>query len=373
VTDVAPHIRAVNSMARIHMLRLLAIAPVLIAAVVNTGYQYLLALDVNDGQSAGDWRDGIIQSLGAKYAEPGIYDMVAAGLVHVLPVFAMAILAAGVWERIFAAGRERRFDIGIVYTALLFTMLMPPGVHLFHIVFGMSFAIVFAKAIFGGEGKSFLNPALVGAAILQVSFPTALTDHPIWSGISGYAGTRLLASYHQEGAGSLVWSGVDWWGAFLGNAPGLIGTTSVLAIIIGGVVLVYGGIASWRLLAGQVIGVVLVATLCNMMGGGILDMSWYWHVVLGGFAFGAVFVATDPASSAATNTGRWVQGLLIGALVVFLRVANPSHPDGVIPVLLLASMLAPLIDHVVMWFNIRRRAQGYGVGYGAGNRVGHGR
>ncbi len=351
---------------RIHVLRLLAIIPVVIAAIANTGYQYLVALDVSNGQGAGDWRDGAVQSLGIDYVERGVYDIIAAGLIHVLPVFVIAFLAAGVWERIFAAGRQRRFDFGIVYTALLFTMLMPPGVTFFHIIFAMSFAIVFAKAIFGGEGKSFLNPALVGAAILQVSFPTALTDHPIWSSINGYAGTRMFTSYHQEGAGGLVWAGVDWWSAFVGNAPGLIGTTSVLAVIIGGVVLIYGSIASWRLLAGQVIGVVLVATLCNMIGGGILDLSWYWHVVLGGFAFGAVFIATDPASSAATNVGRWVQGLLIGALIVFLRVVNPSHPDGVIPILLLASMLAPLIDHVVMWFNIRRRARGNAVSHGVG-------
>lgn len=352
-------------MARIHRLRLLAITPVLIAAIINTGYQYLVALDVNGVE-------GTIKFLSLNHSEPGIYDIVAAGLIHVLSVFVVAILTAGVWERIFSAKRHRRFDIGIVYTALLFTMLVPPGVTFFHIIFAMSFAIVFAKAIFGGEGKSFLNPALVGAAILQVSFPTALTDHPIWSSINGYAGTRMFAIFHEEGAGGLVWSGIDWWSAFLGNAPGLIGTTSVLAIVIGGAILIYAGIASWRLIAGQLIGVFLVATLCNSIGGGILDLTWFWHIVLGAFAFGAVFIATDPASSAATNTGRWVQGLLIGVLVVFLRVANPSHPDGVIPVLLLGSMLAPLIDHVVMWFNIRRRAQGYGQGRSEGHGVRHG-
>jgi Na+-transporting NADH:ubiquinone oxidoreductase subunit B len=351
-------------MSRIRALRLFAIAPVLIAAVINTGHQYLLALDVNDGEGVGDWRDGALQSFGLDYTDPGAYDMVVAGLIHVLPVFIMAFLTAGVWERVFAANRGRRFDTGVVYTVLLFTLLMPAGVSLFHVVFGMSFAMVFAKGIFGGEGRSFLNPALVGVAILQVSFPTALTNHPLWTNINGYAGTRALATYHEEGLGGLTWMGIDWWGAFLGNIQGLMGTTSVLAVMIGGAVLIYGGIASWRLLAGQLIGVFAVATLCNMIGGGVLDLSWSWHVVLGSLAFGAVFIATDPSSSATTNVGRWVQGILMGALVVFIRVVNPSHPDGVIPILLLGSMLAPLIDHIVVWFNIRRRALGQGVDHG---------
>ncbi len=345
-------------MSRIRALRLIAIAPVLIAAIINTGYQYLLALDVNDGQGVGDWRDGASQSFGLDYINPGVYDIAVAGLIHMLPVFIMAFLTGGVWERVFAANRGRRFDVGVVYTALLFTLLMPAGVSLFHVVFGMSFAMVFAKGIFGGEGKSFLNPALVGVAILQVSFPTALTNHPLWSSINGYAGTRALATYHQEGQSGLAWAGIDGWSAFLGNIQGLMGTTSVLAVMVGSAVLMYGGVASWRLLAGQLIGVFAVATLCNMIGGGILDLPWYWHVVLGSFAFAAVFIATDPSSSSTTNVGRWVQGVLMGALVVFIRVVNPSHPDGVIPVLLLGSMLAPLIDHIVVWFNIRRRARG---------------
>jgi len=350
----------VNSLQRIYKLRFIAVAPVIIAAILNTGYQYLIAIELNGGIGAGDWRDRFIENLGVDYTSPGIYATAVSGLVHFLPVFVMAFLAGGVWERIFSVNRNRRFEIGFVYTAILFTLLMPPGAGFFHIVFGMSFAIVFAKAIFGGEGKTFLSPALVGVAIVQISFPGALTNHPLWTGINGFAGTSIFSVYHEQGPAGLVWAGVEWWSAFSGNIQGLIGTTSVLAVLIGGIILVYGGIASWRLLTGQLIGVVLVATLCNFAGTGILGMQWYWHVVLGSFAFCAVFIATDPASSAATNAGRWIQGLLLGALVVLIRVVNPSHPDGVIPVLLLGSMLAPLIDHIVIWSNIRRRALRHG-------------
>ena len=373
-------VRAVNSMVRIHTLRLVAIMPVLIAAVFNTGYQYLLALDalaldsgavdtaslnLAGSQGAGDWRFGLIQffnvaNTNSDAFNPGFHDMLIAGLVHVLPVFAMAFLVGGVWARIFAVVRNRRFDIGVIYTALLFTLLMPPGVSFFHIAFGMSFAVVIANAIFGGEGKTFLSPALVGVAVVQISFPSALTDHPLWTGINGFAGTESLAVYHGQGMDGLLRAGIDWSGAFLGSTQGLMGSTSVLAVMFGAAILMVGHIASWRLFAGQLIGVFLMAALCNNSGGGILDLPWYWHVVLGSFAFGAVFIATDPSSSAATDSGRWVQGILLGGLVVLIRVVNPSHPDGVIPVLLLVSILAPLIDHVVMWFNIRRRALGHG-------------
>ncbi len=228
----------------------------------------------------------------------------------------------------------------------------------------MSFSIIFAHGIFGGEGRGFLNPALVGVAFVQITFPSALNNHPWWSELNGYAGTRHLATFHQQSVDGFLWTDYQWWDAFVGTVQGLMGTTSVLAILIGAAVLLYGRIASWRLLAGQLIGVIGIVTVINMAGGGILDMPWYWHVVLGSYAFTAVFIATDPASSAATNAGRWIQGLLSGALVVFFRVVNPSHPDGVIPVLLLMSLSAPLIDHIVIWFNIRIRARAIGGGHG---------
>ena len=232
---------------------------------------------------------------------------------------------------------------------------MPPGVGMFHIIFGMVFAIIFAHGVFGGEGKSFLNPALVAVAVVQITFPIALTNHPLWTNLNGYAGTRDLANIHEQGMVT-----IDWLNMFIGNSQGLMGTTSVLAILIGAGLLLYARIASWRLLAGLLAGVFVMATICNWLGGGILDLPWYGHVMLGSFAFAAIFIATDPSSSSSTNSGRWVQGVLAGVLLVFMRVANPSHPDGVIPVLLLMSMTAPLIDHIVIWFNIRRRRLGHG-------------
>ncbi len=343
---------------------MIAIFPVIIASVINTGYQYLTAMQANAEQAADGWRNSLAQFFSVAYVDPGAVDIILAGLIHVVPVAAIALLTCSFWERVFSENRNRPFDIGVLYTGLLFTMLMPPGVALFHVIFGLSFAMVFAHGIFGGEGRSFLNPALVGVAIVQITFPSALTSHPLWTELNGYAGTRHLTLYNELGIDGFVWTDFSWWEAFLGNTQGLMGTTSVLAILIGAAVLVYGRIASWRLLAGLLIGVITVASICKISGGGVMDIPWYWHMILGGFAFTAVYIATDPSSSAATNTGRWAQGILAGALVVFFRVVNPSHPDGVVPVLLLVSMSAPLIDHIVIWFNIRHRAQCYGDDHG---------
>ena len=356
----APHVRSVNSLSQIQLTRVIALVPVIIAAVLNTGYQYLLALDVAGGEGVGNWRDNTVRSLGVSYQDPSVFSMVMAGLVHIVPVLFVAVLAGGLCERAFATKRDQPMTADFLVIAIVFTLLMPPAASLVHVALGMAFAIIFGKGVFGGEGKTFLNPALLGAAVVQISFPVSLVGHPLWTGVAGYSGSTAFALYDQDGSGALTWAALEWWSAFLGTTQGMIGTTSVLAVLLGGALLVWRRIASWRLICGQVVGLVLVATLCSLLGGGILGLPWYWHLVLGSFAFGTVFVATDPASSASTDAGRWTQGLLIGGLVVMIRVVNESHPDGVIPALLMGSILAPLIDYIVIWFNVRQRAQRHG-------------
>jgi len=355
-------VHAPISLARIQAIRVLALVPVLMVAVINTGHQYLSALNATGSMDEGDWRNRVVNSLGLDYLNPSMLDVVTAGLVHVLPVLGLALLIGGVCEQLFATYRRRRRESGLLLIAVLMTLLMPPGVSLAHLAIGMFFAIVFGKSIFGGEGKTFVNPAVIGAAVMMIGFPTALTGHALWTGVAGYGGTRTLASYHTMGIDGLASAGVDWWSALFGNLQGMMGTTSVIAIALGGAVLIVMRIASWRLVLAQLLGVTLVASMCNLFGGtqGIATLPWHWHLVLGSFAFGAVFLATDPASAAATNAGRWVQGFIIGALVVTMRVANPAHPDGVILAILMGSILAPLIDHVVIWFNVRQRARGHG-------------
>jgi len=223
----------------------------------------------------------------------------------------------------------------------------------------MTCAILLGKGIFGGDGKSFLSPALLGVAIVQVSFAGASGTHPLWSGVAGYAGSDAFALYHRGGEAALAQADINLWSAFFGAIPGPLGTTSLLAVALGAAVLLLTRVIAWRLLAAQVIGLIVIATLVNWMGSetGIGSMPAYWHLLLGSFAFGAVFLGCDPVASACTNPGRWIQGFLIAALVVLIRVANPIHPDAVIPALLLASILAPLIDHAVIAWSIKQRAR----------------
>ena len=360
-TTGAPHIRAAIDLVHIQTFQAIALIPVVFAAVLNTGYQYLLARNTAVDEIHWDWSDRAIYFLGLDYQDPSLFGALVAGLVHIIPILTIAVLSAGLCERVFSIRRELPMQKGFLLSALVFSLLMPPAASLVHVALGMAFGMIFGKGVFGGDGKTFLNPALLGVAVVQISFPTALSGHPLWVEIEGYNGSNLFSVYHREGAAAFTATGTDWWSAFMGTTQGLMGTTSTLAIAIGAGLLVWKGIASWRLIIGQLLGLIFVAMLCNNMGGeGILGLSWYWHLVLGSFAFGAVFVATDPASSACTDVGRWAQGFFMGALVVTIRVVNDSHPDGVIAALLLGSVLAPLIDYIVVWFNIRQRAKRYG-------------
>ncbi len=355
-TTGATHVRAAIDLLRIQTTQVLALVPVIAAAVINTGYQYLLALDATQGESSWRWSDRAIYFLGLDYQDPSWWDVLLAGVVYVAPVMAIAILSAYVCERLFFMLRGVPVRRGFLLTALVLTLLMSPAASPLHVMLGMVFAVVFGKVVFGGDGKTFLNPALLGAAVIRISFPTALSGDPVWTGVNGYSGSGIFYAYHRDGAAAFAAGNMDWWSAFVGTTQGMIGTTSVLAVMLGAALLLWRQIVSWRLITAQVLGLILAVLACNAVGGGILDMPWHWHLVLGSFAFGAVFVATDPASSASTDAGRWVQGLLIGGLVVMIRTVNDSHPDGVVAALLLVSVVAPLIDHVVVWFNIKRRA-----------------
>lgn len=324
---IAPHVRSPNSAQRINRWRLSALAVVFLAAVFNVGAQYFLAL--------GD-------------AQAGILDFAGMGLWHVLPIVAVAYGVGALWEGLFAHLRGRSREPGLLVTVLLFTALLPPAAPLWHVAFAMSFAIVFGQEVFGGQGKTFLPPALVGAAVLQVSFPSAMAGDPVWSMISGYGGTTAFSLYAQDGMAGWTLSGIDAFGAAMGNVQGAIGTSGIVAALIGAGVLLLGGVANWRPMAGVVVGVLLGSVLSGW------ELAWTWHLLLGGTVFCAVFIATDPAGSSATHAGRWLQGGIAGFVVVLIRVYNPGHPDGVVAAFLFAAILAPLLDAVVVRLQVRR-------------------
>ncbi len=341
---------------RIQRIQLLALLPVCLAAIFNSGYQFLRFAADTDAFAGADLRSRLAMSLVLNREQPAIYDYFLAGLAHVLPMLGLALLVGGLWERIVAQQRHRPMEPGFVLVALLFTLLLPGAAAFTHIVFGMSCAILLGKAIFGGEGKYFISPALLGIAIVQVSFPAASGSHPLWNGLAGYAGSDAISIYYRGGEAALTQAGIDVGSAIVGSIPGTLGTTSLLAVVLGAALLLLTRIIAWRLLLAQVIGLPIFATLAWLFGGAD-ELPAHWHLLLGSFAFAAVFIACDPVASACTNPGRWIQGFLIAALLVLIRTVNPTHPDAVVPVLLLAAILAPLIDHAVIAWDIRKRGQ----------------
>ena len=212
------------------------------------------------------------------------------------------------------------------------------------------------KEVFGGTGKNFLNPALTGRAFLFFAYPAQLSGDAVWTAVDGYTGATALSVAASEGMAALQ-QNLTWFDAFTGNMHGSMGEVSTIAILIGGAVLLWTGIASWRIVLGVFSGMVALSLLFNSVGGEnpMMAMPWYWHFVLGGFAFGMIFMATDPVSAAMTNTGKFIFGLLIGAMVVLIRVVNPAFPEGMMLAILFGNLFAPLIDHFVVQANIKRR------------------
>ena len=222
---------------------------------------------------------------------------------------------------------------------------------------GISFGVVIGKEVFGGTGKNFLNPALVGRAFLFFAYPADISGN-VWVAVDGYTGATALALAAEGGATAVAASGMSWSNAFFGFIPGSIGETSALACLLGAVFLIYTGIGSWRIILAVFLGMFLTAELFNWVGSdtnAMFALPWYWHAVLGGFAFGAIFMATDPVSASMTNTGKWVYGILIGVMAILIRVVNPAYPEGVMLAILFGNVFAPLIDWFVVQATIRRR------------------
>jgi len=277
--------------------------------------------------------------------------------VFFLPLYAVTFLVGIAWEILFAIRRGHEVNEGFFVTSILFALTCPPDIPLWQVALGISFGVVIGKEVFGGTGKNFLNPALTGRAFLYFAYPAQLSGDAVWVAVDGYTSATALSVVAAEGMTALEqqWS---WMQAFVGSVPGSIGETSTLAIFIGGALLLLTRIASWRIMAGVMIGMVALSTLFNVVGSDsnlAFAMPWYWHLVTGGFAFGMVFMATDPVSASMTNTGKWYFGILIGVMTVLIRVVNPAFPEGIMLAILFANIFAPLIDHFVIQANIKRR------------------
>jgi Na+-transporting NADH:ubiquinone oxidoreductase subunit B len=235
---------------------------------------------------------------------------------------------------------------------------LPPSTPLWQVALGIIFGVVIGKEVFGGTGKNFLNPALTGRAFLYFAYPAQMSGDAVWTAIDGYSGATPLALGASGGVDAIQSSGYSWMQTFLGVIPGSLGETSTLAILISASFLIFTRIASYRIIFGVFFGMVATSLLFNFIGSDtnpMFSVPWYWHLTMGGFAFGMVFMATDPVSAAMTNKGRWIYGFLIGFMAVMIRVVNPAFPEGIMLAILFGNIFAPLIDHFVVQSNIKRR------------------
>ena len=297
------------------------------------------------------WRGIFINNL-TSLDPTSVWDCVVHGLAYFLPLYIVVFGAGIAFEIWFASVRGHEVNEGFFVTSILFTLTLPPSIPLWLAAVGIIFGVVIGKEVFGGTGKNFLNPALTGRAFLYFAYPASMSGDSIWIAVDGVTQATPLGN-----AAVGLDYGVEWMTAFIGSMPGSIGETSTLAILIAAVILCLTKIASWRVMAGVFIGMAATATLFNVIPSTnpMFGMSALWHLVLGGFAFGMVFMATDPVSASMTNTGRWFYGALIGLMCVLIRVVNPAFPEGMMLAILFGNLFAPLIDHYVVQSNIKRR------------------
>ena len=374
ITRQASHVRDGMDLKRMMSLVVAALLPCFCMAIYNTGYQANYAVANDLGTQMDTWREPIVRWVQAGHDPNSIYDNVVLGALFFLPVYFVTMTVGGLWEALFATVRGHEINEGFLVTGALFPLTLPPTIPLWQVAIGISFGVVIGKEIFGGTGKNFLNPALTARAFLYFAYASEISSETnrwgqgVWAaadGITGATPLGALAAAKVETAAPTVTALTDltWWDCFLGLTQGSMGETSALACLIGAAVLIAVGVGSWRIMVGCVLGTLGMGGLLWLSSSGsgnaLVHLAPHWHLVIGGFAFGAVFMATDPVSAAMTDTGRWIYGVLIGVMTVLVRVINPAFPEGIMLAILFGNVMAPLIDYYVVQANIRRRMARY--------------
>jgi len=357
LTRGAPHVRDAIDLKRVMILVVFAVTPCALIGMWNTGYQAHVAMASVGIDTVSGWRGGFLALLGAGYDPGSVYDNVVFGLSYFLPIYIVTMAAGGFWEILFAGVRNHEINEGFFVTSMLYALILPATIPLWQVALGISFGVVIGKEVFGGTGKNFLNPALVGRAFLYFAYPAQISGDAVWIAVDGFSGATALGVAAIDGMEGVIASGLTWSQAFFGQMPGSIGETSAGACLLGAALLVYTGIASWRIMTGVFAGLVIPVLAVGFVDSSnpMLAMPWHWHIVLGGFAFGAVFMATDPVTACNTNNGKWIFGLLIGFLTWVIRVFNPAYPEGIMLAILFGNVFAPIIDYLVVQANVRRR------------------
>jgi Na+-transporting NADH:ubiquinone oxidoreductase subunit B len=392
VTRGVTHVRDSLDLKRMMSMVVVALIPCIFMAMWNTGYQANLAVQriLDSGlEPAFGWQQGIHAWLGLGHNPGSFLDNFVYGALFFLPVYIVCMAAGGTAEVIFSTIRKHEVNEGFLVTGLLFPLILPPDIPLWQVAIGIIFGVVIGKEIFGGTGRNFLNPALTARAFLYFAHAPEISGDRVWTAarvmrdgeVDGYSSATALGWLGQLSPGAADAAGgamtslqsipitgggtysIDFWSAFMGWIPGSMGETSVLACLIGAAILIATGIGSWRIMAGVCVGALAFSSLLYILSGSATNPMFavppWWHFVLGGFAFGTVFMATDPVSASMTETGKWFYGGLIGAMTILIRSINPAFPEGIMLAILFANVFAPLIDYFVVQANIKRRAIRY--------------
>lgn len=367
VTKGKTHVRDALDLKRMMILVVVALLPCIAMALYNTGYQANSAISSGQAAPLDSWQTAIFAWLFGNDFTPTLFANIIHGALYFVPVSITTLAVGGIIEVVFAVVRKHEVNEGFLVTWALFPLTLPPTMPLWQTAMGIAFGVVFAKEVFGGTGMNILNVALTARAFLFFAYPAQISGAEPWIAadfLDGNSGATLLAS---AAAGVPFFDGADagslFTTAFLGFVPGSMGETSTLACLLGAGILILTQVGSWRTMAGVVLGTAAMGYGLNAIGSetnAMFNMPFYWHFVLGGWAFGMVFMATDPVTSAFTERGKWIYGIGIGCLVVLVRVVNPAYPEGMMLAILFMNMFAPFIDHFVVQGNIKRRLARHG-------------
>lgn len=354
VTEHDAHVRDNIDLKRTMITVVVALLPCILMALYNTGYQANLVLASGKFQAVG-WRHELMSALGMVHDPNSLIANLFYGSLFFIPVWLVCNMTGGLLEMIFASVRKHEINEGFLVTGWLLPLTLPPSIPLWQVAVGTAFGVVFGKEVFGGTGKNVFNPALMSRAFLFFAYPGQISGDQVWVAVDGFTGATALSEAATSGVGGIT---ATWSDMFMGWQPGSMGETSTIAALLGAAYLISTGIGSWRIMLGCLIGLVVMSFTFNAIGSETNPMfavPAHYHLVMGSFAFAAVFMATDPVSAAMTNTGRWIYGILIGLMGVMIRVVNPAYPEGWMLSILFMNAFAPTIDYFVLKSNIKRR------------------
>jgi Na+-transporting NADH:ubiquinone oxidoreductase subunit B len=354
VTEHDAHVRDNIDLKRTMITVVVAMLPCILMALYNTGYQAHLVLATGKFQAIG-WRHEFMSALGIAHDPNSILANLFYGSLFFIPVWLVCNMTGGIIEMIFASIRKHEINEGFLVTGWLLPLTLPPTIPLWQVAAGTAFGVIFGKEVFGGTGKNIFNPALMSRAFLFFAYPAQISGDQVWTAVDGFTGATALAEAASSGISGIT---ASWSDMFMGWQPGSMGETSTIAALFGAVYLISTGIGSWRIMLACLIGLVVMSFTFNAIGSETNPMfavPAHYHLVMGSFAFAAVFMATDPVSASMTNTGRWIYGVFIGMMGVMIRVVNPAYPEGWMLSILFMNAFAPTIDYFVLKSNIKRR------------------